>query len=74
MSYLFKFCTVYFRENVCVSIEIKIKIVLLMAKFESATIIKRKVQSDSGINTLTKHGIRTIFERFCQTGSVEDRS
>ena len=57
-----------------VSVEIKIKIVLLMAKFESATIVKRKLQSDFGKNTPTEHGVRTIFERFCETGSVEDRS
>ena len=54
-----------------VSTEIKIKIVLLMAKFESATVVERKLQSDFGKNTPTKHGIRTIVERFCETGNVE---
>ena len=44
-----------------------------MAKFESAAAVKRKLQSDFGKNTPTEHGIRIIFERFCETGSVEDR-
>ena len=57
-----------------VSIEIKIKIILLMAKFESGTIVKRKLQSDFGKSTPAEHGIRTMFGRFCEIGSVEDRS
>ena len=57
-----------------VSIEIKIKIILLVAKFESATVVKRKRQSNFGRNAPTDHEIRIIFERFCETGSVEDRS
>ena len=51
------------------SIEIEIKIVLLMAK----PVVKRKLRSDFGENTSTEHGIRTILERFCEIGSVEDR-
>ena len=54
-------------------IEIKIKIALLMAKFESSTVGKRKLQSNFGKNTPTEHGIRNRFERFCETGSIEDR-
>ena len=49
------------------SIAIKTKIVLFMVKFESATVVKRKLQSDFGQNTPTEHGIRIIFERFCET-------
>ena len=51
--------------------EIKIKIVLLMTKFESAMVVKRKWQSDFGKTTSTEHGIRIIFERFCEIGNVE---
>ena len=61
-------------DKMSVSIEIKSKIVLLTNKFELGTIVKRKLQSDFGKNTPTEQGIRTIFERFCETGSVEDRS
>ena len=45
-----------------------------MAKFESLTVVKRKLKSDFGKNTTTEHGIRTIFERFCEIGTVEERS
>ena len=45
-----------------------------MAKFELATFVKRKCHSDYGKNTSTEHGIGTIFERFCETLSVEDGS
>ena len=34
-------------------------------------VVKRKLQSDFNKNTLTKHGIKIIFERFCESGSVE---
>ena len=30
--------------------------------------------SDFGKNTPPEHGIKARFERFCETGSVEDRS
>ena len=49
-------------------IEIKIQIVLLMAKFESTTVVKRKLQSDFGKNIPIEHGIRNRFERFCEIG------
>ena len=45
-----------------------------MAKFESATVVKRKLLCNFGKNTPTEYEIRTIFERFCETGSVEGRS
>ena len=45
-----------------------------MAKFESLTAVKRERQSDFGKNTSTEHGMRTIFERFCENGSFEGRS
>ena len=55
-------------------IEIKVIIVLLMTKFESATVVKRKLQRDFGKNTPNEHGIRTGFERLFETESVKDRS
>ena len=56
------------------SVEIRINIVLLMGKFESVIVVKRKCQSDFRKTTPTEHRIGTIFERFCETSSVEDRS
>ena len=42
-----------------------------MAKFQSATTVEGKLQSSFGKNTPTEHGTRTIFERFCEMGSIE---
>ena len=40
-----------------------------MAKFESAIVVKRKFYKVFwGKNTPTEHGIRNIFERFCEIG------
>mgnify|MGYP001047299604 CR=1 FL=1 len=52
---------------------IRIKIVLLMAKFDSATVVKRKLSAEFGKNTPGLTCIKDTFERFCETGTVEDR-
>ena len=52
---------------------IRIKIVLLMAKFESSTVVKRKLWTEFGKNTPGETTIRETFQRFCETGTVEDR-
>ncbi|CAF3178071.1 unnamed protein product [Rotaria socialis] len=56
-----------------VPIKIKIKIVLLMAKFESPVAVRRQLQTEFGTNVSTKTCTTKIFERFCETGTVEDR-
>lgn len=56
-----------------IPIEIRIKIVLLMAKFESSTIVRRKLQVEFGNKTPSVVSIQATFERFCETGTVEDR-
>ena len=52
---------------------IRIKIVLLMAKFESSTVVKRKLWTEFGKNTPGETTIREKFQRLCETGTVEDR-
>ena len=52
---------------------ISIKIVLLIAKFESSTVVKRKLWTEFGKNTPGETTIRETFQRFCETGTVEDR-
>jgi hypothetical protein len=54
-------------------INIRIKIVLLMAKFESHIVVKRKLSIDFGKNTPRKDCIKNTFERFCETDTVQDR-
>ncbi len=56
-----------------VPINIRIKIVLLMAKFESPAVVRRKLQVDFGEDTPTEACIKRTFERFRETGTVEDR-
>ena len=56
-----------------VSTNIRIKIVLLMAKFQSSTVVKRKLWIVFGKNTPGETTIREKFQRFCITGTDEDR-
>ena len=56
-----------------VPINIRIEIVLLMAKFESPVVVKRKLHVEFGNETSSKFSIRATFERFCETGTVQDR-
>ena len=56
-----------------VPIDLRIKIVLLMAKFESPVVVRRKLQVEFGKNTPTEVCIKATFDRFCATGTVEDR-
>ena len=44
-----------------------------MAKFESSTVVKRKLWAEFGKNTPGETTIRETFQRFCETGTVEDR-
>ena len=51
---------------------IRIKIVLLMAKLQSSTVVKRKLRTEFGKNTPGETTIREKFQCFCETGTVED--
>ena len=44
-----------------------------MAKFQSSTVVKRKLWPEFGKNTPGETTLREIFQRFCETGIVEDR-
>ena len=46
---------------------IRIEIVLLMAKFESPVVLKRKLQVEFGNKTPSEFTIKATFERFCET-------
>jgi hypothetical protein len=66
------FCA--FQIKMSVPINIRIQIVLLMAKFESITVVKRKLQAEFGSDSPGEVCIRETFKRFCETASVDDRS
>ena len=55
------------------ALAIKIKIALLMGKFQSLTTVKRKLQAEFGKQTPSFNCIKDVFERFTETGTVEDR-
>ena len=61
------FCIISLTTN------IRIKIVLLMVKFESSTVVKRKLWTEFGKNTPGETTIRETFQHFCETGTIEDR-
>ena len=52
--------------------EIKIRIVLLFAKFESVTAVKRALISEGWKESPADNSIRSVYNRFCQNGSIED--
>ena len=41
--------------------------------FESPTIVQRKLEAEFGKNTPKKNCIIATFQRFCETGTVENR-
>ena len=52
--------------------KIKIRIVLLFAKFESVTAVKRALISEGWKESPADNSIRSVYNRFCQNGSIED--
>ena len=63
----------YISDRIPVALAIKIKIVLLMGKFESLTTVKCKLQAEFGKQTPSLNCIEDLFERFTETGTVEAR-
>ena len=56
-----------------VTINLRMKIVLLGAKFGSPVVVRRKLQVDFGKNRPTEACIKRIFVRFCETGTGDDQ-
>ena len=52
---------------------VRIKIVLLMAEFESSMVVKRKLWTKFGKNMPGETTVRETFQCFCETGTTEDR-
>jgi ribosomal protein S25 len=55
------------------SLELRIKIVLLMAKLESPTAVRRCLQQENVSDIPTRLTIQAIYDKFIETGSVKDR-
>ena len=56
-----------------VPINLRMQIVLLIAKFESPVVVRRKLQVEFGKNRPTEACNKRTFVRFCETGTGEDR-
>ena len=52
---------------------IRIKIVLWKVKFQSPTIVQRKLEAEFGKKAPKNDCIIATFQRFCETGTVENR-
>ena len=44
-----------------------------MGKFDLATVVQRKLWAEFRKNTSVLTCIKDIFQRFCETGTTEDR-
>lgn len=55
------------------SSQLRIRIVVLMAKLESAVAVRRALQTEDVPNIPTEKTIRNIYNKFLETGSVHDR-
>jgi hypothetical protein len=55
------------------SLETRIQIVLLMAKFESPIMVIRELQRREATDIPNRHSITAIYEKFLETGSVQDK-
>ena len=56
-----------------ISLELRIRIVVLMAKFESPTEVLRALKRENITPLPANNTIADIYQRFLDTGSVEDR-
>ena len=54
------------------TINLKIRVVVLMAKMESATTVQRALRREKFAKVPSIPTIRNIYNRFCKTGSVAD--
>ena len=56
------------------SLETKIQVVILMAKYESPVMVIRELQRRGTTNISERHAITSIYQKFLETGSVGDRA
>ena len=55
------------------TIQERVRIVILMAKYESITAVKRQLTKEGFQHKPTDQTIRLLYKKFLETGSVEDK-
>ena len=55
------------------AIQERVRIVILMAKYESVTAVKRQLTKEGFQHKPTDQTIRLLYKKFLETGSVEDK-
>ena len=55
------------------TIQERVRIVILMAKYESVTAVKRQLTKEEFQHKPTDQTIRLLYKKFLKTGSVEDK-
>ena len=55
------------------TIQERVRIVILMAKYESVTAVKRQLTKEGFQHKPTDQTIRLLYKKFLETGSVEDK-
>ena len=55
------------------TIQVRVTIVILMAKYESVTAVKRQLTKEGFQHKRTDQTIRLLYKKFLETGSVEDK-
>ena len=58
--------------NMSYSLETKIKIVVLVAKFESPIMVIRELQRQGATDIPVRQTMTSVYQKFLKTGSVED--
>ena len=53
-------------------LEVKVQVVVLMAKFESPVMVIRELQRQGITNIPTRQTISSIYQKFLDTGSVQN--
>ena len=55
------------------TIQERVRIVILMAKYESVTVVKRQLTKEGFQHKPTNQTIRLLYKKFLVTGSAEDK-
>ncbi len=56
-----------------IDLHLRIEIILMMAKLESPSSVRRHFQGENVSNVPSEKSIKAVYDKFIETGSVLDR-